>query len=417
MKGRQARFPIIVNNTQSAIALFDTGATCSCISYKTFQTIINNKKIINEKIRVVQADGHSLDPIGTVELDINLGKEQFKYKFIVCRNLKTPIILRLNFAEYHRIGFDWNVDSSTYLRFERKELVSSIPRWKTERTNSRLYTKKEVRLQPHAINLIEAELNEPIKVKTGREIYQTKENELLSIEYPSIRIIETLQNQLDIGLTSKSIVFVMNPSDKEITMPKGIMLAYLEETPLKAKRPKRTISSKEVNRKIRVGKVNIKNRVNKIKKEKVKTVTVPLVPEGSALMTNEEFYPKPLVILENAKTSMQTKQKFEKLLEKYDDIISKHSLDIGRTPLETMTIDVKPGSKPAASKPYRLEKSRVLKTRTKSSVRVRSYREEYISLCSSNNSGQSEMQTGGTTERVKMFSNRLSKIKPTTGYG
>ena len=76
-KGRQAKFPVIVNNTQSAIALFDTGATCSCISYKTFQKIITNKKIINEKIRVVQADGHSLDPIGTVELDIQLGKEQF----------------------------------------------------------------------------------------------------------------------------------------------------------------------------------------------------------------------------------------------------------------------------------------------------------------------------------------------------
>ena len=95
-KGRQVKFPVIVNNTQSAIALFDTGATCSCISYKTFQKIITNKKIINKKIRVVQADGHSLDPIGTVELDIQLGKEQFKYKFIVCRNLKMPIILGLD---------------------------------------------------------------------------------------------------------------------------------------------------------------------------------------------------------------------------------------------------------------------------------------------------------------------------------
>ena len=231
-------------------------------------------------------------------------------------------------------------------------MVSSIPRWKTEGTNSRLYTKKEVRLQPHTINLIEAELNEPIKVKTGREIYQTKENELLSIEYPSIWVIETLQNQLDTGSVSKFVVFVMNPSDKEITMPKGITLAYLEETSFKAKRPKRSISSKEVNRKIRVGKVNIKNRVNEIKKEKVKAVTVPLVPEDSALMTNEKFYPKPPVILEDAETSIQTKQKFEKLLEKYDDIISKHSSDIGRTPLETMTIDVKPSSKPATSKPY-----------------------------------------------------------------
>ena len=176
--------------------------------------IINNRKIINEKIRVVQADEHSLDPIGTVELDINLGKEQFKYKFIVCRNLKTPIILGLDFAEYHKIGFSWNEDRSAYLRFENKELVSSIPKWNIERTSSRLYTKKEVRLQPHAINLIEAELNEPIKVKMGREIYQIKENELLNVEYPSIWVIETLQNQLGIGSASKSVVFVMNPSDK-----------------------------------------------------------------------------------------------------------------------------------------------------------------------------------------------------------
>ena len=186
------------------------------------------------------------------------------YKFIVCRNLKTPIILGLDFAEYHKIGFDWKGDRSAYLRFENKELVSSIPKWKTEGTNSRLYTKKEVRLQPHTINLVEAELNDPIKVKTGKEIYQIRENELLNIEYPSIWVIETLQNQLDTGSASKPVVFVMNPSDKEITMPKGITLAYLEETPFKVKRPKRSISSKEVNRKIRIGKVNVKNQVNEI---------------------------------------------------------------------------------------------------------------------------------------------------------
>ena len=121
----------MIVDTQSAITLFDTGATCSCLSYKTFQKIITNKNLINKKIRVVQADGHSLDPIGTAELGIQLGKEQFKYKFIVCKNLKTPMILGLDFAAYHKIGFDWNTDRSAYLRFENKELVSSIPKWKT----------------------------------------------------------------------------------------------------------------------------------------------------------------------------------------------------------------------------------------------------------------------------------------------
>ena len=110
-KGRPAKFPVIIDNTQSAIALFNTGATCSCISYKTFQKIIKDKKIINNKIKVVQADGHSLDPIGMVELKVTLGKEQFKYKFIVCKNLKTPIIWGLDFVECHKIGFDWNANA------------------------------------------------------------------------------------------------------------------------------------------------------------------------------------------------------------------------------------------------------------------------------------------------------------------
>ena len=100
----------------------------------------------------------------------------------------------------------------------------------------------------------------------------------------------------------------------------------------------------------------------------MKATTVPLVPEDSALMMNEKFYPKPPVTLEDAKTSKQT------------------------------------------------EASRVLKTGTESSARIRSYREEYVPLCRSNNSGQSQMQARGTTKRAKMPSNRLSKVKPATGH-
>ena len=110
--------------------------------------------------------------------------------------------------------------------------------------------------------------------------------------------------------------------------------------------------SKEVNRKTKIGKVKVKNQVNEIKEENVKLETVPIVLESSALMTNDKFYQKSQVPLENAETSTKTKQKFEQLLKRYDDIISKHSSDIGRTLLETMTIDVTPGSKPAASRPY-----------------------------------------------------------------
>ena len=66
---------------------------------------MNNSKIKNNKITIVQADGQSLNPIGTAKLIVTLGKERFLYKFIVCKNLKTPLILGLDFAEFHMIGF------------------------------------------------------------------------------------------------------------------------------------------------------------------------------------------------------------------------------------------------------------------------------------------------------------------------
>ena len=89
----------------------------------------------------------------------------------------------------------------------------------------------------------------PSKSKQGEKIYQNKENVLLNIEYPSIWVIETLQNRLDTDSVSKSVVFVMNPSDKEITVSKGITLAYLKESPFKAKRPKRSFQVRKLTEK------------------------------------------------------------------------------------------------------------------------------------------------------------------------
>ena len=129
-----------MNNKQPVVALFDMGATCSCIDYKTFQSIMNNSEIKNDKISVVQANGQSLNQIGTVKLNVTLGKERFLYKFVVCKNLKTLLILGLDFAEFHMIGFDWNSDRSAYLRFENKKLISPLPRLPSEKTDRHLKT-------------------------------------------------------------------------------------------------------------------------------------------------------------------------------------------------------------------------------------------------------------------------------------
>ena len=78
-------------------------------------------------------------------------------------------------------------------------------------------------------------MDKSITIESGREIYQTKTNELLSVEHPSILVIETLQSCLDMQMASKPVLFVVNMSRKEVVIPKGMTLAYLKETPLAVK--------------------------------------------------------------------------------------------------------------------------------------------------------------------------------------
>ena len=59
------------------------------------------------------------------------------------------------------------------------------------------------------------------------------------------------------------------------------------------------------------------------------------------------------VLLEDKNISSKTQETFDKLCDKYDDIISKNSGDIGKTMLVEMEIDTR-NHPPIASKPYTL---------------------------------------------------------------
>ena len=60
------------------------------------------------------------------------------------------------------------------------------------------------------------------------------------------------------------------------------------------------------------------------------------------------------VLLENKNISPKTQQAFDELCEKYEDIISKNSGDIGKTMYVEMEIDTGKYPPPIASKPYTL---------------------------------------------------------------
>ena len=79
---------------------------------------------------------------------------------------------------------------------------------------------------------------------------------------------------------------------------------------------------------------------------------LPPIPKTSAFMFHHNFYPKPKMDLKYADISEETRQKLQTLQKNYDDIVSKHSSDIGLTHLEEMTTDTDPNLPPVMSKPY-----------------------------------------------------------------
>ena len=60
--------------TEPITALFDMGATCSCMSKQVFQKIANKIDLIRKPLKVNITSRATLGPIGIAPLDLNIGE-------------------------------------------------------------------------------------------------------------------------------------------------------------------------------------------------------------------------------------------------------------------------------------------------------------------------------------------------------
>ena len=45
--------------------------------------------------------------------------------FIVCQNLKQPLLFGMDFAQNYIIGIDWDHNGASYLRYKGRKLISA----------------------------------------------------------------------------------------------------------------------------------------------------------------------------------------------------------------------------------------------------------------------------------------------------
>ena len=83
-----SNFIVKLLNNEPVIALFNTGATCSCISHQLVQKISDKVNMTKKTLWVKTASRTKLGPIGIVPLVLDINNHAFVDNFIICKKLK-----------------------------------------------------------------------------------------------------------------------------------------------------------------------------------------------------------------------------------------------------------------------------------------------------------------------------------------
>ena len=158
-------------------------------------------------------------------------------------------------------------------------------------------------------------------------------NFLLSDEYPELVLIPTVHN-VEITETQCIPYILLNLFEEEIFLRKGEILRHLE---------KEDITVEEITTETMFQSENVE-----------------LTKPNCKILSEKTFITSPAdvdthrkVKLQDAEVPDKYKKEFEELCEEYNDIFSKDSSDIGKTPLITMEIETG-DSPPVCQRPYNL---------------------------------------------------------------
>ena len=139
-------------------ALYDMGATKSCMSLKTFESL----KLRLTKDRcpfVVMVTGTSMEPIGFTECSFVINGCAFTQKFIVCNNQTWPIILGKDFAAKNCIGIVWTKQGSRKMIDDDGKMIMEV---QEQTTDVPLSLTNPIRIPPHTIAVAVVECATPL---------------------------------------------------------------------------------------------------------------------------------------------------------------------------------------------------------------------------------------------------------------
>ena len=338
-------FQIFANNNLNTKinTLFDTGAMKSVMSLEMYKKLKLNNLDSTSIPHIVGASGESLGARGKTKCEININGKIFYQTFIVCEHLKRPIILSRDFSIQNCIGISWTKTNTRRLT-QNNEVIAETAECQTP-SRASVSLKKNIKIPPRSCTVVDVDINTTEKTKvevTPDQLWLSANPNICT--YPMIADLKEREPN-----TVTPFVIVNFSHHEHLHLPKDHIVAFAEKD----------CNEGEVLEICTMEQLEKELPRNWIPEKKRQEKFSELL-ENPFMQKDDDFLKSPAeapvhrkVLLEDKDISPKTQKSFDKLCEKYDDIISKNSGDIGKTMLVEMEIDTG-NHPPIASKPYTL---------------------------------------------------------------
>ena len=318
-----ATIPTTFGQTKCNV-LIDTGAMKSCMSQAYYQQLMLPATRTIQNCNIRSANGTNLCPIGITECEFKIGTKEYKNDFIVCKNLVQPCILGTDFLRKHSIWTGWSPTGKVQLISQQKFLVESL---EVLMKGPMIHNRQGINIPGRNLAVVSVLLNS--EALQENQVYEVKPNILLTNEHPNLIVFPMLHLVRKEKYKTIPVALINLNEDDTIFLKKGEILGCLEPSPI------------EVTEIIQEEHNNIGEEDESIPLEK-KFITSP-----AEVNTHRKIQ------LQDAEVTEKYREKFKLPCKEFEDIFSKDSMDIGRTPLITMDIDTG-DSPPICQRPYNL---------------------------------------------------------------
>ena len=325
---------IMVNiEGQDKIALIDTGAGRCCMNEEHYQTLGSPPlEPAHADFRLCTASGALMPGMGFLTCNMHIGDEDYRQQFIYCRQLTPGIILGRDFLAKNQLGITWGPEGVLQLRDSQDIPIQTAE----EVTTFPAVTTTKVVIPPRSVILVPVMMTLPLcDTETRFDFIPEQMNHHLDpnciiypLDYATIR-----------GGQQRGLQALINLGQQEIELQQGITLGQFEQAP----------SGEILITQEDIFGVNVGESwaFQDIEEEILKG------DEKGFITSPADIDPREPIKLRGAEVAPQHREAFESLCSEFQDIFSKDSADLGKTPL--LKMDIPTGdSPPITQRPYTL---------------------------------------------------------------